>query len=55
MTTVVNTFTHDSYVSVDITARRCKCKGVRDSCRLPLSGVKYDPLFHSGTMVEIGP
>ena len=47
-TTVANTLTHDGYGSVNITARRCKCKRVCDSCRSPLSRVKYDPLFHSG-------
>jgi len=34
------------YGSVNITARRWKCKRVRDSRRSPLYGVKYDPLFH---------
>ena len=46
-TTVANTSTHYGYGSVNITAWRCKCKRVCDSCRSPLPGVKYDLLFHS--------
>jgi len=43
---IANTSSHDCYGSVNITARRCKCKRVCDSRRSPLSGVNYDPLFH---------
>ena len=41
-TSVANTSTHDGYGSVNITELICVC----DSRRSPLSGVKYDPLFH---------
>jgi len=52
-TTVANTLTHDGYGSVNITARRRKCKRVCDNRRSPLSGVKNDSLFHDLFYVPI--
>jgi len=45
-TTISNTLTQDGYSSVNITARRCKCKRVCDSCQSPLSGDRTVKVGH---------